>query len=154
MRLYRGLSEPYKPEKVTERSGAALGNGANFTDCPYAALAYAKSGRGVLVVLDVPPEQENRVSEQLWLRDDAKRLMIWGRFDAFLTAALPAKELRAELKKLGMSKFSVKDSQRSWVLGQIVERRLDEARRAGGPVARSSVGAASRRAMSEHAGTL
>jgi hypothetical protein len=125
MRLYRGLAEPYKPEKVAEHR-KKTGDSPNFTDCPYAALAYAKSGRGVLLVLDVPDDAAERiVREQLWLRSDAKRLQIWGSFDAFIVAKLSAKELRAEMKRCGMTKYSVSDGQRAATLRHLVQAKLE-----------------------------
>jgi hypothetical protein len=51
LRLYRGLSRAYKPgpfDKVQAMQGT------NFTDCPMAALTYARGRHGVLLVVDVP----------------------------------------------------------------------------------------------------
>ncbi len=62
MRLYRGLKQPYKPEKCAARiSAPAQLQGTNFTNCPYRALLYAHSPRGVVLVLDVGPDDPVRV---------------------------------------------------------------------------------------------
>ncbi len=129
MRLYRGLDEPYKPESVCE-AGKALHDGTNFTDCPYAALCYARSGRGVLLVIEVPPELEPKVREEVWLGEFAKRFIIWGRFDALIVATFPAKELRAELKSKRMMRSSVKDPARSATLRHLIGQRLATTARA------------------------
>lgn len=101
MRLYRGLKTPYRPERVG--SSAPFPAGTDFTDCPYTALSYASTPRGEVLVLEVPPSAESRVSEELWLDDRARRLMVWGRFDSFIVRILPAKELRARLRKQGIA---------------------------------------------------
>lgn len=36
MKLYRGLKEPYRPEKVGAGQGRMFGT--DFTDCPFTAL--------------------------------------------------------------------------------------------------------------------
>ncbi|MEI8258719.1 MAG: hypothetical protein WCJ30_23860, partial [Deltaproteobacteria bacterium] len=63
--------------------------------------------RGVLVVLDIPDERapggsSPKVTEELWLSDGPKRLMVWGRFDAFIAAVVPAKLLRDRLREAGL----------------------------------------------------
>ncbi len=127
LRLYRGLSKPYKPEDVAKRF-EEMPQGTNFTDCPYTALRYATGRRGVLLVVDVPRDQQRRVFEALWLGNHAKRLEIWGRFDELLVANIPAKELRAEVRQKGMSKLS--DQDKGVHLEWVIKRRLgDEARR-------------------------
>jgi hypothetical protein len=137
MRLYRGLAEPYCPERVAAHRKKS-GDSPNFTDCPFAALGYAQGRKGVLLVLDVPDDVAERVvHEQLWLRSDAKRLQIWGSFDAFIVATLSAKELRAELKRRGMSKLSVTDRDRSWTLRRVVEAQLANAARMARAAART-----------------
>jgi hypothetical protein len=129
MRLYRGLAEPYRPEKIAVYRKKS-GDLPNFTECPFAALGYAQGGRGVLLVLDVPGDVAERVvHEQLWLRSDTKRLQIWGNFDAFVVAVLSAKELRAELKRRGMSKLAVTDFDRSWTLRRVIDSKLDASMR-------------------------
>lgn len=50
MRLYRGLKEPYRPEKVTPSPGQPV-VGTDFTDCPRTALRYAEGRRGVVLVV-------------------------------------------------------------------------------------------------------
>jgi hypothetical protein len=97
MRMYRGLKEPYDPARgTTDRLFST-----DFTDCPYTALRYATGRRGVVLVVDVPSGAA-RVSEELWIGPKAKRLMFWGRFDGFILAELPAKELRAEVRRKGI----------------------------------------------------
>jgi hypothetical protein len=97
LRLYRGLTRPYDPRRVVR----ARTSGTDFTDCPFTALQYAASPRGVVLVLDVAPGQP-RVSEELWLVSGPKRFMIWGAFDDFILAELPAKELRAHVRRKGV----------------------------------------------------
>ena len=43
-----------------------------------------------------------RVSEELWPGVDAKRLMVWGKFAPFIVATIPAKELRAHVRRKGV----------------------------------------------------
>ena len=100
MRLYRGLKGPYRSDRV---AGGRL-SGTDFTDCPTTALCYAEGSRGCLLVLEAA-EQERaalRVTEELWLNGQAKRYMVWGKFDACIVAAIPAKDLRARLRREGM----------------------------------------------------
>jgi hypothetical protein len=101
VRLYRGLRTPYRPELVGP--SAPFSVGTDFTDCPHTALRYASAPGGVLLVLEVPPSAESRVSEELWLDDAARRLMVWGRFDSFIVRVVPAKELRAQLRRKGVA---------------------------------------------------
>lgn len=84
MRLYRGLKEPYRSEKVVSTSGPSC-SGADFTDCPLTALRYAHTRRGNVIVLDVPPDTI-RFTEELWLGMTAKRFKAWGTFDQFIIA--------------------------------------------------------------------
>ncbi len=102
MRLYRGLKRPYDPSRV-----ATLGrwDGTNFTDCPFTALEYARGRQGVVLVVDVPPE--DRVTEELWMDSQARRLMYRGRFDQHITAVIPAKELRAQVRQKGVASASI-----------------------------------------------
>jgi hypothetical protein len=65
MRLYRGLKNVYRPELVDDSWHA----GTDFTDCPAAALLYAQSSRGVLIVIDIehdPLTVPQRVREASW----------------------------------------------------------------------------------------
>lgn len=51
-----------------------------------------------MLVLDVP-SGTLKVTEELWLgARGAKRFMAWGRLDEFLTAVLPAKDLRTVIR--------------------------------------------------------
>ncbi len=123
MRLYRGLKQPYKPEKCAARmSTPAQLQGTNFTDCPYRALLYAHSPRGVVLVLDVGSDDPVRVSEELWLEPKAKRLMVWGVFDKYIRAIFPAKELCKEVRRKGIGSLS--DQDRGTILKYVIEQRL------------------------------
>lgn len=115
MRLYRGLKEPYRPEKVGTGQGRMFGT--DFTDCPFAALRYAQGRRAVVLVLDFA-EGQARVSEELWPDTDARRLMVWGRFDHLVVAAIPAKELRAHVNRKGIVTSS--DSHKADVLEEAI----------------------------------
>ena len=126
MRLFRGLKEPHLPERAGDgQSGPWIGT--DFTDCPFTALLYAQGRRGVLLVVDVP-EQGLRVSEEYWRGAGAKRLMVWGKFERFIVAMLPAKELRAHVRKKGVVTTSesfkselLKRAIDEWVAGQRTE---------------------------------
>lgn len=111
MRLYRGLNEAYRPEKV----GVGMGRmfGTDFTDCPFTALQYARGRRGFVLVLDAV-EGRTRVTEELWPDVRAKRLMVWGRFDHLVVATIPAKELRTHVRRKGM--VSTSDDYKASVL--------------------------------------
>jgi hypothetical protein len=124
MRLYRGLKETYG----SDRRPDAL-EGVNFTDCPYTAALYAVGRQGQVLVLDIPDEiAKVRVRKQFWLDDKAERLMVWGRFDAYIAAILPAKELRVRVRAKGMA--AMPDSYKSEVLkGAIDEALRRESRR-------------------------
>lgn len=121
MRLYRGLKEHYQSEKALAKVRETR-QGIDCTDCPYTALLYAGGRRGVLLVLDVPPDAGILVSEELWLGPTAKRFMIWGRFDDCVVAVIPAKELRAEVRRKGVVRLS--DADKGAVLKRVIERRL------------------------------
>lgn len=102
MRLYRGLKTRYRPERVdlTRRSG-----GTDFTDCPAIALRYAQGSRGVVLVVDIDPDEHiepAKLTQEFWFVRDAKRFMLWGRFDPFITAIIPAKDLRAQIRLHGL----------------------------------------------------
>jgi hypothetical protein len=126
VRLYRGLKEPHRPEKVVSLPGQR-DTGTDFTDCPLAALRYANARRGVVLILDVPPDTL-KVSEELWLgMGNARRYMVWGRFDKFIIAVLPAKELRALIRVMGVA--GATDEYKALVLRRKIQERLDHASR-------------------------
>lgn len=107
MRLYRGLTKPYQSEKVVARADARPINGTDFTDCPFTALLYARGSRGVVLVLDVAKESPGpKVTEELWLGVKAKRFMVWGKFDELIVGIIPAKELRAPIRRKGVAASS------------------------------------------------
>lgn len=116
----------------------------NFTDCPYTALQYAQGSRGVLLVIQQRDEQHDerqdeqhdeqhderhderqdehgsdhdaRVHRADWLKEDAKRFVLYGSFDHLLVGIVEAKVLRAALKRMGMMKLSVRDEERARLL--------------------------------------
>lgn len=112
MRLYRGLKNAYDPARVSM--------GTDFTDCPWTALRYAGTRRGVLIVLD-PPDTA-RLSEELWFDSKAARWMVWGAFDRWITAMIPAKEGRAVVRVRGLRAAS--DEMKTSVLRHAIERAL------------------------------
>ena len=121
-RFYRGLSRAYRPGQVDKVKSM---QGTNFTDCPMAALTYARARNGVLLVVDVPDEAEIRMSEALWFSDapGPKRIMLWGApFDPYIVAEIPAKELRAEVRKKGVR--ALPDSDKSRILVRYLEQRI------------------------------
>jgi len=123
MRLYRGLKGPYRPDEVRWRADETV-NGTDFTDCPFTALSYAAGRKGVVLVLDVPDAVGSSVTEESWFVDGAKRLMVWGTFDRWLTATIPAKELRSEVRKRGIAGLS--PTGKGEVLKSAIARRLAE----------------------------
>jgi hypothetical protein len=120
MRIYRGLKSSYQPEAVGKEPGRF--SGTDFTDCPLAALRYAHGRCGVVLVVDIPQTEGPRVTEELWLQEGPKRLMIWGLFDGFLVAQIPAKELRAQIRKRGVA--AAADAQKSSLLVEYIDRRI------------------------------
>jgi len=122
VRLYRGLKNPYRPERVdTSRPGS----GTDFTDCPAMALLYADGARGVVLVVDIDPDQAlgtAKLTKELWLVRNAKRFMIWGRFDEFLTATFPAEDLRAQLRRVGLR--NARDEDKAVALRGLIAREL------------------------------
>ena len=112
VRLYRGLKKKYNPEEVgTNNVGGWFG--ADFTDCPYRALQFARGARGVVLVLDLPEEAFRfpnfvgiRVSEELWSFDGL------GRFDHVLAAEIPAKQLRTQIRARGITNQTEEDKSR------------------------------------------
>lgn len=130
MRLYRGLSKPYRPEEVLQRQKERR-SGTDFTDRPDLALTFARGARGTVLVLDVPaellPDAEplsRRITEE-WYSFEAKgpkRFMVWGAFDDLLAAVIPAKELRPQLRGKGMRTIS--DLDRAMLLKDYIEERI------------------------------
>ena len=100
MRLYRGLNNRYRPERVD----AGRFSGTNFTDCPAIALLYAQSPRGAVLVADLDDDEAttpHRISAASWPEREAQRFILWGRFDDVITAVFPAKDLRTRLRREG-----------------------------------------------------
>lgn len=118
--MYRGLKRSYRPEKVGEDQPAYFGT--DFTDCPLTALRYASSARGVVIVLDLPDDFDRGVSEELWFNDRARRLMVWGRFDRWIVAVLPAKELRQVIRRRGIA--SASDEEKVYVLRDAIQHQV------------------------------
>lgn len=117
MRLYRGLTQPYRSDRV---DGA---KGTDFTDCPRIALGYATGRRGVLLVVDLPDDAlDSRLSEELWLDQRARRWNVWGPFDAWIRAILPAKEARAVVRAKGVRAAS--SEYQAMILRRAIERHL------------------------------
>lgn len=104
LRLYRGLTRRFDPSGVDP----GVLSGTDFTDCPCIALRYAAGRTGVVLIVDVP-ERGLRVTEELWLGASASRFMVWGAFDAFVVAEIPAKMLRAELRRAGVGALPEQD---------------------------------------------
>ena len=119
VRLYRGLTRPYDRARV---KCARIG-GTDFTDCPFTALRYAASPKGVVLVLDVPVGHR-RLTEELWMVTSAKRFMFWGAFDDFLVAELPAKELRVHVRRKGV--VAASDEYKAAVLRRAIAERLSK----------------------------
>jgi hypothetical protein len=77
----------------------------------------------VVLVLDVPDEVgQTRVTEETWFVDSARRFMVWGAFDRWLVAVIPAKELRAEVRGKGVAGLPAVE--KGQVLRMAIERRL------------------------------
>lgn len=119
MRLYRGLSKPYLPEKVL-KPGESM-TGTDFTDCPFTALQYAQGARGVLLVIDIDADSP-KVREELWLGVPARRFMVWGGFDKLIAGAVQAKELRALVRKKGVGTYD--DAVKARILKTAIEKRF------------------------------
>ena len=132
MLLYRGLSQKYKRDEVGQHHpGPFLAT--DFTDCPFAALQYARGTNGMLLVLEIPAEamaggnsRSLRVSKELWFPNGAgpQRYMVWGRFDEFLRAEIPAKILRAETRKKGV--LGQPDQVKSTLLRKLIEEYIHD----------------------------
>ncbi len=120
VRLYRG-------QPVRHRAGdhAEFPDGQNFTDCPYAALAYARGTRGVVLVLDLPAEDGPPVYECLWSLDGTgpRRFAVHGLYDEWIVAQVPAKALRAALR--GGGRGSLPDTEKSWLLVREIKWRAE-----------------------------
>jgi hypothetical protein len=122
MRLYRGLKNPYRPERVDP---SRFAGGTDFTDCPAVALRFAQGSRAVVLVVDIDPDQHlpaAKLTQEFWFVPDAKRFMLWGRFDQFLTAIIPAKDLRAQLRLRGAR--SASDDTKAVILRAFIAREL------------------------------
>jgi len=64
-----------------------------------------------------------KLSQELWLGvPDAKRFMLWGRFDQVLTAVIPAKDLRTQLRLRGAR--SASDETKTVILRAFIGREL------------------------------
>jgi len=122
MRLYRGLKTLYRPERV---DASRFAGGTDFTDCPAIALRYAQGSRGVVLVIDIDPDELHpaaSLTQELWLVPEAKRFMFWGRFDQFLAAVIPAKDLRTQLRLRGVR--SASDEDKAVILRAFIAREL------------------------------
>jgi hypothetical protein len=74
-------------------------------------------------VVDVPDDAVGiKVTEELWSVVPARRFMVWGTFDRWLVATLPAKDLRSEMRKPGRRRLSPVDKGK--ILEWTVERWL------------------------------
>ncbi|MEW6364929.1 MAG: hypothetical protein AB1714_09850 [Acidobacteriota bacterium] len=129
MRLYRGLTRPFRPDRVAVpfQPGTPAGtNGTDFTECPLAALGYARGRRGVVLVIDLPEPLPRWVSEEYWGDSVARRLMLWRPFHEYLVAEIPAQELRAVVRRKGVAATS--DDYKSHLLERHIEQRLTSSR--------------------------
>lgn len=100
MRIFRGLKNPYRPELVDD----SWTSGTDFTDCPAAALLYAQSTRGVLIVVDIDYDEltvPQRICVASWPEREATRFLVRRRFDKNIVAIFQAKDLRARLRREG-----------------------------------------------------
>jgi hypothetical protein len=127
MRLYRGLTKKYCAEEVRERQHVQL-SGTDFTDSPCRALQYARGRNGTVLVVDVPAQAmepegvRRRVTEELYSPDEKgpRRFMLWGAFDDLLVAEIPAKDLRARVRKKGI--VTLPDQDKSVILADYIRR--------------------------------
>lgn len=121
MRLYRGITRKYQPERVVP---GLRGDGTDFTDCPYTAMKFAKGSNGFVLVVDMPDDGEPGVSEELWSLDGSgpKRFIVWRRFDNRLIGQIPAKDLRAIVRAKGMR--AAPDEVKAGILSRYIERFL------------------------------
>jgi hypothetical protein len=114
-RLFRGLAQSFDPSRLPTSANAAT----DFTDCPLTALGYATTPNGVLLVVDVA-DGAAEVTEELWLRERAKRFNFWGSFASFVVHEIPAKSLRSELRRKGIG--SLPDVDKREVLRRFIDR--------------------------------
>lgn len=122
LRLYRGIKEKYKTEKVNINN-----HGTDFTDCPFRATLYAKARNGYLLVVDAPIGQRPLlVTEEQYLREEGgpKRFMLWSKFDSYLVAIIPAKEIRARLREEGCGRLC--DADKGQTLKNIIGRAIEK----------------------------
>jgi hypothetical protein len=119
--LFRGLEVPFDPSRI--RSPERIG-GTDFTDCPFQAPQCANARRGVVLVLIAPAKAS--ISEELWLGAKARRLMFCGDFAPYVIAAIPAKDLRAQVRRKGIA--SVSDQEKAWVLRDYIQSILPQIR--------------------------
>ncbi len=122
MRLYRGLKNPYRSELVD----AGRRSGTDFTNCPATALLYARSSRGVLLVVDLDIDDDQaapaRVTKELWLDRASSRYMLWGRFDDLIIASFPAKDVRTRLRREPLRNAA--HASKSYALRTIIDGEL------------------------------
>lgn len=117
VRLYRGLTETYDPDRPPRDQ-----SGTDFTDCPLAALSYAKGSKGVVLVIGVDTS-DKRVHEGLWVGPKIKRYLV-RKYQDFVVAVIPAKELRAQIRRKGVA--STTDDYKAEVLRAYIEQRVNE----------------------------
>lgn len=104
--------------------------GTDFSDCPFTALQYALGRCSEFLVLDVPEDVGSmRVSEEYWLGQKAGRFMVWGKFDELISAVIPAKELRAQVRRAGI--VTASDEYKSDILRRYIEERRESLAAAG-----------------------
>lgn len=89
--------------------------------CPHAALLYAVGAQGVVLVIDVPADGTT-VSAESWQSATARHFMVWGRFDKFFATSVPAKELRARIRKNGVA--ATLDQYNAEILKRAINERL------------------------------
>jgi hypothetical protein len=120
MRLYRGLKNRYRPERVDTGRFSET----DFTDCPAIALLYAQSSRGVILVADLDDDQAtaHSISAASWPEREAQRFILWGRFDDLITAVFPAKDLRTRLRREGRRNAPV--AAKSHLLRAVIDDEL------------------------------
>ena len=83
---------------------------------------YATGRRGVVLVVDVN-HGTTRVSEELWLNRAARRFMLWTAFADLVIAQIPAKELRAQIRRRGI--VTAPDEDKAMILSAYVEHCIE-----------------------------